>query len=448
MELDSVTLSRMLTSLTLAFHIIFATIGVGVPVLISAAEFIGIRKKDDHYILLARRWARGFTITVAVGVVTGTCIGLQLSLLWPSFMQIAGHVISLPLFMETFAFFFEAIFLGIYLYTWDRFKKPLHHWLLSIPVIIGSSASAFFITTVNAFMNTPQGFKLEGRTITEIDPLAAMFNPATPSKVLHVLTSSYMTAAFILASLAAFAILRGRGSEYHRKALKLTMICGLLFSLATAIAGDISAKFLAKEQPEKLAAAEWHFETEKGADLIVFGTIDENNDVRNEIRIPNALSFLAGSSFDTEVIGLNEFPEDERPPLWIHYLFDSMVSIGFFALGISALFVFLSYWKKANPLKKWLLFLIVCSGPLSMLAIEFGWIYAEVGRQPWILRGYMKVAEGATQADNVGVTFLMFLALYIVLGIITVTVLLKMFRNKPAQAEFNDRFPDSPGIGQ
>ncbi|WP_175988689.1 cytochrome ubiquinol oxidase subunit I [Bacillus sp. Marseille-Q1617] len=441
MVLDSVILSRMLTSTTLAFHIIFATIGVGVPIMISIAEFVGIKRNDPHYILLARRWARGFTITVAVGVVTGTAIGLQLSMLWPAFMQVAGQVIALPLFMETFAFFFEAIFLGIYLYTWDRFKNKWIHWLLTIPVMIGSSASALFITTVNAFMNTPQGFELSDGKAINIDPIAAMLNPATPTKVFHVLTTAYLTSALILAGITAFAILKKKGSEYHRKALRLTMVSALIFAFATALAGDLSAKFLAEYQPEKLAAAEWHFETEKNADLIVFGTLDENNEVHNEIRLPGFLSFLAGSSFEHEVIGLNETPEDERPPLWIHYLFDLMVSIGFYSIFISGVFILFWKWKKRNEWNKPLLWGIVASGPLAMLAIEFGWIFAEVGRQPWILRGYMKVADAATKADGVGLTFVMFVALYILLGILCVVVLIKMFKNKPAEAELEQRFP-------
>ncbi|GLY10644.1 cytochrome ubiquinol oxidase subunit I [Pseudobacillus badius] len=442
MELDSVMLSRMLTSMTLAFHIIFATIGVGVPIMISIAEFIGIKRNDPYYLLLARRWARGFTITVAVGVVTGTAIGLQLSLLWPSFMEVAGQVIALPLFMETFAFFFEAIFLGIYLYTWDRFKNRMTHWLLTIPVMIGSSASALFITTVNSFMNTPQGFELEGGKAVNIDPIAAMFNPATPSKVFHVLTTSYMTAAAVLAAIAAFAIIRGKRSEYERKALRLTMICTFIFSILTAVAGDVSAKFLAEVQPEKLAAAEWHFETEEGADLILFGTLDENNEIKYEIRLPKFLSFLAGNSFDTKVIGLNEFPEDERPPLWVHYMFDLMVSIGFFVLAVSGIYILLDKLKRFNQLNKPLLWMIVASGPLAMLAIEFGWIYAEVGRQPWILRGYMKVSEAATTGDGVGLTFILFALLYLVLGVICVFVLIRMFKNTPAEAELEQRFPN------
>ncbi|KAB7707906.1 cytochrome ubiquinol oxidase subunit I [Bacillus aerolatus] len=442
MELDSVMLSRMLTSMTLGFHIIFATIGVGVPIMISIAEFIGIKRNDPYYLLLARRWARGFTITVAVGVVTGTAIGLQLSLLWPSFMEVAGQVIALPLFMETFAFFFEAIFLGIYLYTWDRFKNRMTHWLLTIPVMIGSSASALFITTVNSFMNTPQGFELENGKAVNIDPIAAMLNPATPSKVFHVLTTSYMTAAAILAAIAAFAILKGKRGTYEKKALRLTMVCTFIFAILTAVAGDVSAKFLAAEQPEKLAAAEWHFETEKNADLILFGTIDENNEVKNEIRLPGLLSFLAGSSFDTEVIGLYDIPEDLRPPLWIHYMFDLMVSIGFFVLGVSGVYILMAKIKRFNELNKPLLWMVVASGPLSMLAIEFGWIFAEVGRQPWILRGYMKVSEAATTGNGVGLTFILFALLYLVLGILCAVVLIRMFKNAPAEAELERRFPN------
>jgi cytochrome d ubiquinol oxidase subunit I len=439
-ELDSVILSRMLTTLTLAFHIIFATIGVGVPVMISIAEFIGVKRNDPYYLLLARRWTRGFVVTVAVGVVTGTCIGLQLSLLWPSFMEIAGQVISLPLFMETFAFFFEAIFLGIYLYTWDRFQKPIYHWLLSIPIVIGSSLSAFFITTVNAFMNTPQGFTLEGRTITGIDPISAMFNPATPSKVFHVLSTSYMTSAFILATITALAILKGKKGEYEKKALNLTMIAAFVFSLLSFIAGDVSAKFLAEHQPEKLAAGEWHFETEKGADLILFGTLNEDGEIENEIRIPKLLSFLSFNDFDAEVIGLNEFPEDERPPLWIHYMFDIMVSIGVYSLLISFLYLIFMKWKKSLLYNRLFLWLIAIAGPLTMIAIEAGWIYAEVGRQPWILRGYMKVAEGATTSEHVGLMFILFFALYSALAIICAIVLRKMFKNNPAEAELEFRF--------
>lgn len=432
---DPETLSRILTGLTLGFHIIYATIGVGVPLMIALAEWMGIRRKDNHYILLARRWARGFVITVAVGVVTGTAIGFMLSLLWPSFMQIAGQAIALPLFMETFAFFFEAIFLGIYLYTWDRFKKQTTHFLLVIPVVLGSSASAFFITTVNAFMNTPQGFTLQGNRITDINPLKAMFNPATPTEVSHVLTSSYMTSAYILAAIAAFSLLRKRDHVYYKKALKLTMVAALVFSVATAVVGDLSGKFLAKYQPEKLAAAEWHFETKAYAPLVLGGYLDKNNEIKFGLKIPFALSILAHDKPSGVVKGLNDYPVDERPPLFVHYLFDGMVSIGVFLILISLLYNFAFIWRKWSPYNRLLLRCILWGGPLAMLAIEFGWIYAEIGRQPWILRGYMKTSQGATTSDHVGLILILFASLYVLLGFTSIKVLSKLFRNHPAEEE-------------
>jgi cytochrome d ubiquinol oxidase subunit I len=439
MNYDPVLYSRMLTELTFAFHIIFATVGVGIPVMIALAEWTGIMRNDPYYLLLARRWARGFVITVAVGVVTGTAIGLQLSLLWPSFMRIAGQAIALPLFMETFAFFFEAIFLGIYLYTWDRFRRPITHFLLIIPVVLGSSASAFFITTVNAFMNTPQGFKLQNGSIIDIQPLVAMFNPATPTKVAHVLASSYMTSAFILAAIAGAAMLKKRNSLYHRKALKLTMTAALVFSITTALVGDFSGKFLAKYQPEKLAAAEWHFETAAQVPLVIGGILTKDHQIKYGIKIPFALSILAHDNPNSEVQGLNDTPADEQPPLFVHYIFDSMVSIGIFLTVLSMLYVRMARKFKNGQYPRWLLRLIVISGPLAMLGIEAGWVYAEVGRQPWILRGYMKTANGATTSTHVDTMLILFCILYIVLGLTTIKVLGKIFSNSDVQEELLDR---------
>ncbi|MCM3041997.1 cytochrome ubiquinol oxidase subunit I [Paenibacillus motobuensis] len=440
MSYDPVTLSRILTGLTLFVHIVFASLGVGVPLMIALAEWRGIQTQDPHYSLLARRWARGFVISVAVGVVTGTSIGLQLSLLWPTFMRVAGHAIALPLFMETFAFFIEAIFLGIYLYTWDRFKRPMLHLLLLIPVAIGSSASAFFITTLNAFMNTPQGFTLKNGVFTDVHPLIAMFNPATPTKVSHVLASSYTVSACLLAGIAAYSLLIGRKEAYFKKALKLTVTSAFIFALSTAIIGDFSGKFLAKYQPEKLAAAEWHFETRREAPLVFGGVLDENNKVKYGLEIPYALSILAGNKPDTKVIGLNEFPEDERPPLFIHYMFDLKVTIGILLVLIPFLYMIrrLLPGNRHGGYPKWLLLGILLLGPLAVVAIELGWLFAEFGRQPWIVRGYMKVGEAATTSNNVGSMLLLFALLYIVLCGSCVIVLARLFRSKDVVDEMRE----------
>lgn len=443
---ESVFYSRVLTETTLTFHIIYATLGVGVPLMIMIAQWVGIKKNDEHYILLARRWTRGFVITVAVGVVTGTAIGLQLSLLWPNFMELAGHIIALPLFMETFAFFFEAIFLGIYLYTWDRFENQKKHLLLLVPVAIGASFSAVFITIVNSFMNSPQGFDLVDGKLTNVNPLIAMFNPAMPTKVTHVVVTAYMTAAFVLASIAAFRMLTGSKHVYHKKALFFTMKLGLIFSIATAVIGDFSGKFLAEYQPEKLAAAEWHFETHGEAPLIMWGMLDENNDIKYAIQIPFALSILAHWLPGAVVTGLDQFPEDEIPPLYIHYLFDTMVTIGMGLVVLS-----LIYWigvKRdwAFIHSKLFLGLSVLSGPLSLLAIEAGWWLAEVGRQPWILRGIMRTSEAATTNNQVDLMLMLFCGLYIILGIGTIVVMSRMFKRNPVEQELKDREMEKGGV--
>ncbi|AZN42691.1 cytochrome ubiquinol oxidase subunit I [Paenibacillus albus] len=433
---DPVMYSRVLTGLTLAFHIIFATIGVGVPLMIALAEWIGIRRNDEHYLLMARRWARGFVITVAVGVVTGTAIGLQLSLLWPSFMRVAGQSIALPLFMETFAFFFEAIFLGIYLYTWDRFKNKLTHFWLLIPVVIGSSASAFFITVVNAFMNAPAGVTVKDGKITDISPFGAMLSPAMPTKVSHVLVTAYLTCAFVLAAIAAWSLLMGRNHIYYKKALKLTMVAAFVFLISSAVIGDLSGKYLAKYQPEKLAAMEWHFDTTKQAPLVLGGILTDNNEVKYGLKIPYALSILAHGLPNAEVTGLNDIPADEQPPLYIHYLFD--LKMGFVALMVLIAGAFMVLlWRKRERVfeNKWLLRGIILAAPLAMMTIEHGWIFSEVGRQPWLLRGIMRTEEGATVSEHVDTMLYVFAALYVVLAFSSVTVLIRMFRSNRAEDE-------------
>jgi len=441
---DTVLDSRLLTMLTLSFHIIYATIGVGVPLMIMVAQWVGIKKNDEHYILLARRWARGFVITVAVGVVTGTAIGLQLSLLWPNFMELAGNVIALPLFMEVFAFFFEAIFLGIYLYTWDRFEDQRKHLLLLIPVAIGAAASAVFITIVNSFMNAPQGFELINGELINVNPLFAMFTPAMPTKVAHVVATAFMTSAFVLASIAAFRLLRGSKHVYHKKALLLTMKIGLIFSIAAALIGDLSGKYLAEYQPEKLAAAEWHFETTEDAPLLMYGILD-GEDVKYALKIPYALSILAHGNPTAEVIGLDQFPDDEIPPMAVHYAFDIMVTIGVWMALLSLVFWVGTKRKWGFIESKPFRWLLVLGGPISIIGIEAGWWMAELGRQPWILRGIMRTSEAATTSNHVDLMFYLFAGLYLVLGIGTIVVLRRMFRSYPVEKELMDRYPDKGG---
>ncbi|CAL27618.1 cytochrome ubiquinol oxidase subunit I [Staphylococcus carnosus] len=435
--MGAVELSRFLTAMTLAVHIVFATIGVGMPLMFVIAEFIGIKKNSARFITLAKRWAKGYAITVAVGVVTGTIIELQLSLLWPTFMKTAGHVIALPLFMEVFAFFFEAIFLSIYFYTWNRFKNKWTHMIIGLPVVIGGMLSAFFITSVNSFMNTPAGFQMKDGRMIHVDPIVAMFNASFGVRQFHVIMTAIMTMAFLLAAIAAYKLLRDKipqDRDYHKSALKLTMIVGLIFTLGSILAGDMSAKFLHKEQPEKLAAYEWHFDTQKRADLQVFGVLDEKDQkVTGAIKIPGMLSFLSDNNINTKVQGLNEFPKDTQPPLIVHYFFDLMVTGGMFCLAVSGIYTLtriVKKWRKFS-VNKILLYATLITGPAAMLSIEFGWFLTEMGRQPWIIRGYMKVSDAATNAAGLTGVTIAFGLVYFIILFTSAYVLIRMFRNKP-----------------
>ena len=223
------------------------------------------------------------------------------------------------------------------------------------------------------------------------------------------------------------------------------MKLGVIFSIASALIGDFSGKYLAEHQPVKLAAAEWHFETKTGAPILMFGILDDG-EVKYAIKVPYGLSYLSHSDLDAEVIGLNEFPEDEWPPLYIHYLFDSMVMIGMWMVLLSLMYV-LGLWRKwrfvMSKTYKWL---IVLGGPLSIIAIEAGWWLTEVGRQPWVLRGIQRTEDAATTSGQVDTMLLLFAGLYLILGIGSAVVLIRMFRNNPVEQELADRTAEEEGV--
>jgi cytochrome d ubiquinol oxidase subunit I len=244
----------------------------------------------------------------------------------------------------------------------------------------------------------------------------------------------------LLASIAAYHLLRKKSHVYYKKALKLTVMVSLVLAFLTVLTGDISAKFLAKYQPVKLAAMEWHFETTENAPLVVGGILDKKtNEIKHALYIPSLLSFLAHGNIQAEVIGLNDIPKDLWPPLYIHYLFDAMVGIGFYLLSICALFLFLWWRKKGGEWNPWVLRGIFLSGPLAFIAIELGWMCAEVGRQPWIIVGLMKVRQAGTAAANVGTIYLLFTALYFLLATIAIGVLVRLFRKNNVEKELEER---------
>lgn len=441
--MDTVDLARALFGTSLGFHIIYATIGVGVPLMILIAEIMYIIKKDKNYALMAKRWTKGFAILLAVSIASGTIVAVLMSLLFPGFMEIVGQVIALPFQIEIFAFLIEAVFMSIYLYAADRLPAWLR--ILSIAfVAIGAVGSAILITDAHAWMNTPAGFEMtESGEVINVDPWAAFFNPSFFVTAIHVSVSAYMTVAFLIASIAALRLLGSNLSKearsYHQKSFMIAIYIGAIMSLATAINGHETAQMLYEYNPRKLAAAEGLFETTDYAPLSVGGwTSREHEEVLYAIEIPYALSFLAGDRFDTVVKGLNEYPEELWPPLYIHSLFNVMVGIGTMLIALS---LFAIFWR--HILKKdwpgWILALFVSGGPLAIIAIEAGWCFSCIGRQPYTIVNVLKTADAATKANNVGMLFVLFISLYVVLLFVTIFVMSFYFKRNPVQKDLEEQ---------
>lgn len=417
---------RLLFAFTLAVHALFLIVGIGLAFFISLAEFWGIRRKDEDYLRMARTWSRGFVVLFAVGAGTGVSVAVELYLLWPTFMAAASQVIILPFFIEVFAFFVETIFLGIYMYTWGRFRNPYHHWLASVPVAVASAASGFLITTVNAFMNAPAGFDVVAGQIVNVDPVAAMLNPAVPIETSHTLVACYAGTAFLLAAIYAWKRLRGDAGAYATRAFRLAISVGLITAILAAIGGSLSASFVAMSQPEKFAAMEGLYVTQARAPEVFFGIT---------IPIPGLLSFLATGSFDGVVTGLDAFPSSTWPDVaLVHTAFNLLVTVGIVLVLLAAANVLADRVPRLERLRRLSLYAAVAGGPLAYANFELGWIVTEVGRQPWIIQDVMTTAQGFTAAsDAVPGLFAAFVAFYAVLLAATVLVLRRLYAERPRE---------------
>ncbi len=421
---------------SLAFHIIFSVLGVGLPLLLCIAEGIAIRKKDPVWMTLARRWSKSAAIIFAIGAVSGTIVEFELGLLWPTYINYTGSIIG-PLFaFEGFAFFLEAIFFAIYLYGWDTLK-PFQHWLCSFPIVIGGAASTWFIVTTNSWMNTPTGFIFKNGKVTGIDTVSAIFNPSVPYETVHMLLACYVACGFGVAALYAFSMLRGKRDTYRRYGLLLGLAMALIATPLQIVSGDFNARYLSTKQPAKLAAMEGVFQTATNVPLHIggFPLYDAQTGKGTyyySIDIPDGLSLLVGYNPNTKIIGLNEFAPQNRPnPLPIHLSFDGMVGSGFFILGIAALFWLLYFLRKRRiPEYRLMLLGVLLAGPLAFLSVELGWVVTEEGRQPWVIYGLLRTSQAVTTAPFLNISFLIFAAIYIVLGV-TMVVLLYRQGQKP-----------------
>ena len=433
--MDNVTLARATMGTSLGFHIVFAVLGVGLPLLLVVAEGLWLRTQDEAWLVLARRWSRAFGILFAVGAVSGTALSFELGLLWPRFMAFSGAIFGLPFTAEGFAFFLEAIFLGLYLYGWNRLT-PLAHWLTGIPVAVSGALSSVFVVMANAWMNSPSGFRLDAAGhLVDVDPLAAAFNASTPTEDPHMLVSAYVVTGFVVASVYAAGLLRGRLDELHRRGLLLGIGMGAAAIVLAGITGDSSARFIYQAQPAKFAALEAVYTTTRCAPVSLLGIpSDSEHRVRYTVQIPCLLSLLAAFDPNAEVKGLDSFPANDRPnPVLVHLSFDTMVGLGTTIGLVAALFWLLVIWRRRIPLHRLLLWALVLSGPAAVTAMEAGWFVTEFGRQPWIVYGILRTSDAATTAPALGLTFAIFFLIYIGLALTTARLLLwQAARNRAA----------------
>jgi cytochrome d ubiquinol oxidase subunit I len=421
--------ARNQTAFTLGFHIVIACFGVAFPAIMLVAEYRGRRHGDADALLLARRWSKVTAVLFAVGAVTGTVLSFELGLLWPGLFDRFGDAFGIGFAIEGLFFFCEAIFIAIYIYGWERLGGWAHFWS-GVPIVLSGIGGAFSVVAANSWMNEPAGITL-GRNgeLTDTNPIDVLFNGATGYEFPHMLLAAYMVCGFLVASVYAVGMLRGRRDRYHRLGLIIPLSVAALATPVQLFVGDVAAREVADAQPAKFAALACVYET--GPDQPEhIGGICTDGEVKGAISIPGLNSILVGFSTDTVVQGLDRVPPDERPPAntLLHLAFDTMVAIGTALLGLGVWFA-IAWWRRRElPRTPWFLRAVAVSGVAAVVALECGWIVTEVGRQPWIVYGLMRTEDAVTDADGLWAVYGLTVGLYVVLGVATVAILRSMSR--------------------
>jgi cytochrome d ubiquinol oxidase subunit I len=431
--------ARELMAFTLAFHIVLASFGIAFPAIILIANWLGLKRDDAEALRLARRWSKAMAVMFAVGAVTGTVLSFEFGLLWPRFMERYGDAFGIAFAIEGLFFFTEAIFLAVYIYGWKRLSPWAHFWS-GVPMVITGIGGAFSVVTANAWMNQPQGFTLDAAgKVVDTDPLQVLFNPAWGYEVPHMILAGYMVAGFLLASVYAVGMLRGRRDRLHRVGMLIPLTVACIATPIQIFVGDTAARAVADHQPAKFAAFECIQETGPNQTEYI-GGICTDDGVKGAIGIPDLDSWLVGFSSDTVVTGLDDIPADEQPPAHtlLHLSFDAMVGIGTALLLLAGWLAIVWWLRREIPKTPWFLRAVAVSGGAAIVALWAGWIVTEVGRQPWIVQGEMRTSEAVTEAEGIWFAFAAVLLLYTALGTGAVLVLRAMSRRWRAEGEEGD----------
>jgi cytochrome bd ubiquinol oxidase subunit I len=422
--------ARTQMAFSLGFHIIFACIGMTMPVLMAFSEWRWLRTGKEVFLDITKAWSKGVAIFFAVGAVSGTVLSFELGLLWPTFMQHAGAIIGMPFSWEGTAFFVEAIALGIFLYGWNKLGRWMH-WISGIIVGISGVLSGIFVVSANAWMNSPAGFDWVNGKAINIDPVKAMFNPAWFSESIHMILAAFISTAFAVAGVHAFLLLKRGKNAFHAQAVKTALIFGSVAALLQPLSGDHSAKDVAKRQPEKLAALEGLYKTGRHVELLIGGIPDDKEEkVNYAIRIPGALSYLAKGDVNAEVTGLDKYAKEDRPPVVItHLAFQLMVAIGFLLAFVSLLYLLFSLRWRTILMKNWWLRLIAFTTPLGFIAVEAGWTVTETGRQPWIIYGIMRTRDAVSPMPGLHYSFYVITIVYLLLSFIIIWLMKRQIKS-------------------
>jgi cytochrome bd ubiquinol oxidase subunit I len=432
LALDNLMAARWQMAVSLGSHIVLSCFGVALPAMIFVVHRRGLRDGDQVALDLAHKWAKASAVLFAVGAVSGTILSFEMGLLWPDLMSRFGDVLGLPFALEGIAFFVEAIFIGIYLYGWGRLPARAHLYTL-IPIVAAGLFGTFCVLAVNAWMNAPAGFDVApDGTVTDVEPLAAMFNGAVWQQFAHMFVACYLVTGFLTAAVYATGMLRGRRDHHHRLGFTVPFTFAGVAALLQPITGHIAGMRLYSDQPSKLAAMELATTSEEGAPLLLGGVLVDD-EARFAIPIPQLGSLLSRSGFNRVVPGLDEFPLEDRPPATIvHFSFQTMIGAGLIMVAITLWFAW--RWRRSRRggadafESKRFLQAAVAAGALGVIALEAGWITTEVGRQPWIVFDVMRVEDAVTENGGIWISLIALIVIYGALGVGAVVVLRSMAR--------------------
>jgi cytochrome d ubiquinol oxidase subunit I len=438
---------------TLAFHIVLVPLGVSWAAMTLIANYRAIRHDDADALLLAQRWSRYMAVTFAVGAVTGTVLSFEMGLLWPRFMGQWGEAFGVPFAFEGLFFFLEAVFVSIYIFGWRRMRPWPHFWT-GVPIVLAGIGGSVSVVAANAWMNSPSGFTLDSSgNVTEVDPWRVIFNDAMPLMATHMVIAAYVVGGFLVASVYAVGMLRGRRDRYHRLGFLIPFTVAAIATPVQMGVGDSLARWVYDNQPVKFAAIELVPETSSDVPETLLGRLDDDGSVSGGIAIPGMASWLSDPSTGTSTVvqGLDSVPADERPTTAevnvVHLAWDVMVGLGTLLFLLSLWYGACWLFRRDMPRSRLFLLIASAAGVLALVAMEAGWVVSEVGRQPWIVYEHMRVEDAATANTGIWVTTILVAVLYAGLGVTAILVLRGMSRRSREVGEVDDvEVPYGPGV--